>query len=98
MKPDSERNAVRPPETFLDVGLSLEDVQLLLYITEGPRPGSVYSFYVKKRKPLPSMMSAASQSMKVTRTSLEEGLKVAADRPAKVENIFDVRAAASDTL
>lgn len=71
IEPDNERNAVSPPATFADVGISLKDHQQLGYRGESPRLGFVHCSSLKEK---PSFSTIARQSEKVRRTSFDEGL------------------------
>lgn len=70
--------AVHTAVTSADVGLSLENHPLLVYRARASRLGSVHPFSVEKRKQSSLTMTTGPQSKKVTRTSLDDGVKVAA--------------------
>lgn len=76
---DDDGNDVRPLVVSADVGYSLENHQPLVYKAGAPQSGSVHSSSLKKRNPSSAVMPIARQSRKVTGTSFEEWLKIAAD-------------------
>lgn len=95
---DGQENAVRPPATFANVGLFLEDSHPLLYSAEALRAGSVHTFSVKKKNSSISAMKIGLWSKKVARTSFGEEVKAAAKSVAKMRKIIDVTLTASGAL
>lgn len=62
------------------------------------RLGFVRSSFVRKKKPLSSLMKTGCQSEKLTRTSSDEEMRAAAESVLKTEKVIGVKWAAYGTL